>query len=77
MAIWKKIYCLQCKTTKQIICSPSDHPSTCSDCELINKTKKQNAWFAKLNKMTLKQRVRRLEENEFNGIIRRRHSAIY
>jgi len=63
MALQVNGFCLKCeKTFSTLIGSGQITPSICPICERIETDKKKEEYFATLEPLTLKQRLRKVEE---------------
>lgn len=66
MAITTSIKCRKCGEKKYVTHSVSDYPTVCSDCRKIEADAEKTAFFAELDKLTTEQRLRRVEEWQYD-----------
>ena len=73
MALITTIKCFQCGERKDVTHSARDYPTICSDCENYNINKKRKDHLDELSKLTLAQRVRKIEERLYNDALAERY----
>ena len=62
MAYSTTITCTKCLKLKTIIVSSGDFTTVCGECKAAEEQEKRDKYFAELDKLTLEERVRRIEE---------------
>ncbi len=69
MAHLVEIFCKECKTMKQeMVGGSSRTPSICYECDIEIKVTNRKKHFEKLDKLTMKQRLRLVEEWQYDYI---------
>lgn len=61
MAMLVSIFCRTCKKSKQVIAGSGLRPTICSECKAKKSNQDEKAHFARLDSMTIKDRVREIE----------------
>jgi hypothetical protein len=62
MAVLLRIFCRKCKQSKERFAGSGQYPTICSSCEKEEKAEAKAAYFAELDKLTLEERLRKVEE---------------
>lgn len=67
MAYQTMIFCTECSQSKQAIAS-ADNPApiVCSECRIRIESERREKYFAELDKLTVEERIRKIEEWIYN-----------
>lgn len=66
MAIHSTITCVRCNQIKSVWHSVNEFPKVCGDCRKAEAFEARKAYFAKLDQLSIEERLRKVEEWQYD-----------